>query len=57
MLKSAKEYLKNYGTELEKQLLCEQYEEINGAWIITTRPMKNDDIIFAYMQYMKQYMK
>lgn len=54
MLNSAKNYLKNYGTELEKQFLCEQYEEINGNWITTTREMNNDDIIFAYMQYIKE---
>lgn len=54
MLNLAKNYLKNYGTELEKQFLCEQFEEVNGSWIVTTRSMKDDDIIFAYMQYMKE---
>ena len=52
MLNMAKNYLKNYGTDLEKLFLCEQYEEVNGSWRITTRTMNEEDIIFAYMQYM-----
>lgn len=51
LIKYAESYLQKVGTELEKQLLCEQYEEVNGKWVIVIRPMCDDDIVFAYMQY------
>ena len=52
LLKDAIEYLQKVGTELEQNLLVEQYEKIGNKWVITERPMDNDDIISTYMHYM-----